>query len=114
MPMKDPRQFGSRGMFRGFRVLLIVCGILLVVMVTLFYMSRQSHAKPTDQEPVAATPGQPEVPAGFVQEAPQEVQLASAETETQVVSNPVVVTNNTFKVELEFEFQKGQRVPKQQ
>lgn len=111
--MKDPRKFGSP-MFWAFGVLLVVCGILLVATVTL-YLNRPSQKETSTQpQPVAATPGQPKVPTGFVQEAPQEVQLASAETETPVVSDQVAVTNNTFKVELDLQFQKGQRTPKQQ
>ena len=114
--MKDPRTLGNSGpaMTRGFRLLLVVCGILLVVMVALLYMSRPSQQKSETPEAIATTPVQPEVPAGFVPETTNVLQLASAETETPVVSNQAVVTNNTFVVDLDLEFQKGQRMPKQQ
>jgi hypothetical protein len=92
--MKNPQTFGTPTMFRGFRILLIFCGILLVVMVALLYMSRQSHAKATDQESVVATPGQPEVPAGFVQEATnaQDVTEAALNALGYTLSNTVTVS----------------------
>lgn len=80
-------------MFRGFRVLLIVCGLLLVVMVALLYMSRPSQ-KETSSQPQETVVGQPEVPAGFVQEATnaQDVTEAALNALGYTLSNTVTVS----------------------